>query len=102
MVKKSLTLLDLTGRLAHLKEHKQQLHTQLIETKRLIRSGVVVESVPEEIRKQIAQVQTDMRQLERSISLMTIMLVQQAVVEETPYGHVIKHDNLEDKTQETE
>lgn len=96
MTKKSLTLLDLTGRLAHLKEHKVQLHTQLIETNRLVKSGVVEKAVAEDIKNRMKELQASMRQLEHSISLMTIMLVQQTVIEETPYGHVIKNDNLEE------
>lgn len=96
MTQKPLSLLTLTDRLARLKAHKQDLHTQLIETNRQIKAGKADKPMSDAVKEEISLVQSEIRSLEHELCLLTVMVVQKAVIEETPYGHVIKYD------QETE
>jgi hypothetical protein len=96
MTKKVLSLLDLTAQLADLKQQKNALHSQLIETNRQIKAGTATKPQSQAIKDQISVLQAEMRGLEHELSILTVMVVQTVTIKETPYGRILEYPTSED------
>lgn len=92
MTQKVMSLLGLTSQLQELKQKKQIAHNTLIETNRAFKRGEVTNEDVLAVKARIADLTSSIRSLEHDVSVLTVLVCQQATVEETPYGRTIKYN----------
>lgn len=102
MTQKTVSLLELTQNLQEKRHQKHIFHDMLIEAnreaKRLKKIGEVADKADasaNNLKTKIAELNSAIRALEHDVSILTVLMCQQATIEETAYGRTIKYHTNE-------